>query len=256
LDGDSQRWLGAQFAKVIKVVLIDKKHWRPLRPIKAWASKDRSTVFISYAVPHPPLVVDTKFLPAVIGNGFKIQNGPAVLRATVLHSNIIALHLASPLPRHERNSLEYASENTSPIELALPSPILQVRTGIVFPNGHLGYEVIFHGDLRNSLKAIQQHGVFTLQNVQTKSDYTNGIIRRVAIDTNGNTDMEGEIGELRNGAQFHKGQQAQIMGIEPFGNIRDSDPTHSIYTFSYGPRKGQAYPLWNWSVAFEGLQIN
>ena len=43
-----------------------------------------------------------------------------------------------------------------------------------------------------------------------------------------------------------------------YGNVRDSDPEKSVYTFgdaSYGTRAGQAYPLWNWCVLFSDFDV-
>jgi hypothetical protein len=28
-----------------------------------------------------------------------------------------------------------------------------------------------------------------------------------------------------------------------------------MYTFAHGPWKGQAYPMWNWSVRFRGVRV-
>jgi len=40
-----------------------------------------------------------------------------------------------------------------------------------------------------------------------------------------------------------------------YGNLRDSDASASFYGFAHGPRKGQKYPLFNWSVMFDQLKV-
>jgi hypothetical protein len=64
--------------------------------------------------------------------------------------------------------------------------------------------------------------------------------------------------ELRNGTPFAIGQPVVAQRSFSYGNVRDSDPERSVYTFgdaSYGTRAGQAYPLWNWCVLFSDFDV-
>jgi hypothetical protein len=253
LNGDSERWLGAQFAKVMKRVLVNGENWKPLRPVKAWTSADRKMVYVRYSVPRPPIVIDTSFIPAASGAGLFIPGGPAITNAAVSSSDTVQLTLATALPIGDF-SVEYASLHGNTIALQLPGTIQAVQT-IKLANGRDGYQVTFSGDLTTQLATIQRRGVFNLQNTATDATMAKGVIRSVALNANGNTVMSGEVGELQNGVQFAIGQQAVITLVLPFGNVRDSDAEKSLYTFATGPLIGKPYPLWNWSVGFEGLAV-
>jgi hypothetical protein len=255
LTGDSERWLGAQFAKVINRVVIDKQSWQPLRPTAAWSSTDRNTVFVRYHVPVPPIVIDTSFMPAAPGVGLFIPGGPNIASVSVYSSDVITLNLESPLPSAGAFTLEYASEHGTALVLSLPGGALNVIGGTASENHQAAYEVVIAGDIRAQLVTSLQHGVFYLQNNLSGVGYTNGVIRNVFLDANGNTVLQGSAMELSNGVPFQTGQPLSITMIWPYGNIRDSDNEPSLYKFTGGPRAGQPYPLWNWSVGFEGLVI-
>lgn len=255
LNGDSERWLGIQFAKVIKRVLVDGEKWKPLRPIKAWASSDRRTVYVQYTVPRKPIVIDNDFLPESPGAGLFIRGGPTVTAAAVYSPDTIALTLGSALPV-EAFYVEYASEHGNSVALTMPSQILSSGAGAVWPNGQPSFEVVFQGNIQQQLAVILTRGVFYLMNDPNAPNFTTGTIRSVSLDANGNTVLRGEARELRNGVAFQAGQNTKVFLTFPYGNVRDSDPEVSIYRFASGPRFGQSYPLWNWSVGFQDLIIS
>lgn len=256
LTGDSERWLGAQFAKVIKRVLVDKQTWQPLRPSTAWASADRKTIYVQYHVPVPPIVIDTSFLPAAPGAGLFIPGGAVITSASVNSADTIALTLASPLPAGVAFTLEYASEHGTALTLSLPNGALNVTSEAATANSPSNYGVAVAGDIRSELSTTLQHGVFYLQNSPTQSGYTEGAIRSVLLDANDDTVFDGSVSELDNAVPFQTGQPLSVTMIWSYGNIRDSDNEQSLYKFTDGPLAGQVYPLWNWSVGFEGLAIN
>ena len=97
-----------------------------------------------------------------------------------------------------------------------------------------------------------------LGNYAADSDVTNIVIRKTFLDKEGNTRLEGEVGDLKNNRPFKKGQQCFISRIFAFGNLHDSDKEKSTFTFhdnSYGKRYGQSYPLFNWCIIFRDLVI-
>jgi hypothetical protein len=98
LTSDSQRWLGAQFAKVMRRVLVKSEVWQPLKPISAHLANDRKVIILHYHVPNPPLVVDTTFVPQQEDFGFNIAGGPAIKKALVVGTDTLELTLATPLP--------------------------------------------------------------------------------------------------------------------------------------------------------------
>ncbi len=110
LTGDSQRWLGNQFAKVIKRVQ-EGERWQTLRPLQAQASSDRLMVTVRFHVPRPPLVLDTEWLAAAPGAGFRIA-GVDVTHAEV-DGDAVRLALSAPLPA--RATLEYAHYMTEQV---------------------------------------------------------------------------------------------------------------------------------------------
>ncbi len=256
INADAQRWLGEQFAKVIKRVLVDHETWMPLYPLQATLSPDRQSILIDYHVPRPPLVIDTTFLPAARtrSSGFFIGGGPEVIQTAVASPTSILLTLASPLPAGTF-TVEYASEHGNAIALRMPSNVLQVRTGTVFPNGQASFELVFAGDQTALFQAFLQEGVFFVKNEVREPDYASSAIRFVSLDSSGNTVLKGEVRELRNGMAFQTGQSIQVLRSYYYGNIHDSDSESSMYGFAQGPRVGQPYPLWNWSLGFEDLQI-
>ena len=254
LNGDSERWLGVQFAKAMKRVAKGER-WSPLRPRRAWASHDHRTVWIRYHVPRPPIVIDASFLPAVRGAGFLIRGG-TVTDARIASPDTIALTLAAPLPA-TRLFVEYASEHASgPVFFDIPGQVLAAGTAAPWPNGAESWEVVCAGDVRPLFAPIAGYGVANLRrDDQASPGWTQGPIRSVSLDGSGNTVIRGEVRELYNRVLFQAGQKVGVAAIMPLGNVRDSDDEVSIYSFASGARVGQRYPLWNWSVAFQYLQI-
>ena len=250
LTGDSERWLGAQFAKVIARVVIDKQPWQPLRPVMAWTSADRQTVFVQYHVPVPPIVIDTAFMPEAPGAGLFIPGGPSIVSASVYSPDTIALNLQSPLPSTGVFTVEYASEHGTSRALSLPGGALRVS------GQSADYEVVIAGDIRAELTTIRQHGVFYLQNDPNDVVHSSGVlVRNVSLDSDGDTILQGNAVTLSNGVALQVGEPLLVTMTWPYGNIRDSDSEQSLYKFVDGPLAGRPYPLWNWSVGFEGLTI-
>lgn len=256
ITGESERWLGAQYAKVMKQVIADKKPWQPLRPLKAWAEVDRKTIYVRYAVPAPPLVIDTQFLPAAKGAGYAIPGGPSIASVRLAAPDVVALELQSALPEGQALTLQYAADAQASELLQVPGTIKAVRQSAPWPNGQESFEVVYAGDLRPALAGVMKTGVFHLINKASAGQATSAAIREVILDGQGNTVFRGEARELYQGIQFKAGQETAINAVFMIGNVRDSDSTQSMYRFETGPRKGEPYPLWNWSVAFADLPID
>jgi hypothetical protein len=255
IDGDSERLIGEQFAKVMHRVLVDKETWLPLRPIRSWSDQQGDTVYVQYHVPRPPLVLDTDFLPAVAGAGFVVNGGPAVTSASVVTPDTVALKLAAPLSGSGSYHIQYAADSRSTQLLALPEAILAVRAGAKWENGQESFEVVFAGDLRALIQPAMRAGVIYLQSKSEDGSQAQGVIRTISLDNQGNTVLKGAVGDLTGGVSFKAGQTATLNSIFFMGNLRDSDPAKSLNRFMTGPRTGQPYPLWNWSVAFQDLPV-
>ncbi len=255
INADAQRWLGEQFAKVIKRSVVDHETWMPLYPLRATLSSDRQSILIEYHVPRPPLVIDSTFLPAAgTGNGYIVRGGPDVIGTATASPTSIRLTLATPLPAGTF-TVEYASEHGTAVAFRMPSPLLQARTGTVWPNGQASFELVFAGDQTALFRTILQEGVFLVQSDLSQLGDTDSVIRSVSLDSSGNTVLKGEVRQF-NGVAFQAGRLIQVLRNYKYGNVHDSDPEASINSFVQGPRVGQPYPLWNWSIGFEDLTID
>jgi hypothetical protein len=60
LTNNGSLWVGCQFAKVAKHVLLERKYWEPMLPLKIFARGNR--VYITLNVPVPPI----QFLPVYV----------------------------------------------------------------------------------------------------------------------------------------------------------------------------------------------
>jgi hypothetical protein len=102
------------------------------------------------------------------------------------------------------------------------------------------------------LKPLTDEGAFFVASAGTR------VPVRAVREENGVSVLRFEARELRNGVPFEIGQAVMAQRAFSYGNVRDSDPQKSVYTFgdaSYGTRAGQAYPLWNWCVLFSDLEV-
>lgn len=263
LSADGERWYGEQVAKVIRRVLAEGQGWQPLRPRKAWIGTDRSDVLVEFSVPKPPLVIDEDFLPrqqSEIGrgvfsalNGFRVVDAKGavlgLMKIDVVAPSRIRIRLASPLPPGAGGSISYGRPHAEPL-----GTVTGLRPGSPV-NGQPTTEILLSGKPPAHLQALMNEGAFYAANTLGGTAAAQAVIRQVSIE-NGSTTLRYENRERRNDVDFAVGQS--LIALRPFsyGNLRDSDPETSTYTFSdsaYGRRAGQHYPLWNWSVLFSTL---
>jgi hypothetical protein len=248
LSADGERWWGEQVGKVMHRVLHEKEAWEPLRPRKAVLEASRDGVVIEFTVPRPPLVIDTSFLArqqsAVEGGfrslvGFRVHG--VVLKAVEIASpTSVRLRFARPLPAAEKCHVSYGY----PFAAALGT-IAAIRDE----------ELVLTRSFAKELKPLTDEGAFFVAS-------TTGAVTRVPVravrEENGVSVLRYEARELRNGVRFEVGQAVTAQRAFSYGNVRDSDPEKSVYTFgdaSYGTRAGQAYPLWNWCVLFSDFGV-
>ncbi|MFM2143645.1 MAG: hypothetical protein RLZZ476_2189 [Verrucomicrobiota bacterium] len=245
LSADGERWWGEQVGKVMHRVLHEKEAWQPLRPRKAVLEAGRESVVIEFTVPRPPLVIDTSFLArqesAVEGGystlaGFRVHG--VVLKAVeIASSTSVRLHFAKALPAGEKCRVSYGY----PFAAALGT-IAAIRDE----------ELVLTRSFAKELKPLTDEGAFFVASAGTR------VPVRAVREENGVSVLRFEARELRNGVPFEVGQVVTAQRAFSYGNVRDSDPEKSVYTFgdaSYGTRAGQAYPLWNWCVLFSDLEV-
>ncbi len=253
LSADGERWWGEQGGKVMHRVLHGKEAWQPLRPRKAVLEAGRDGVVIEFTVPRPPLVFDTSFLArqesAVDGGfsslaGFRVHG--VVLKAVEIASPMsVRLRLAKALPAGEKCRVSYGY----PFATALGT-IAAIQKAA---NGD--EELVLTRSFAKELKPLSDEGAFFVTN--TSGANTRVPIRSVREEKCVSL-LRYEPRELRNGMPFALGQAVVAQRSFSYGNLRDSDPEKSVYTFgdaTYGTRAGQAYPLWNWCVLFSDFDV-
>ena len=111
-DANGQRWLGAQFGKVLHRVLTLGEAWRPLHPLGA--ERQGAALRVRFHVPCPPLALGRPFVglarAAIADAGFTVADadGPVPLAAVALDgADGVRLTLARP-PRPGSLTLRYA----------------------------------------------------------------------------------------------------------------------------------------------------
>ncbi len=111
-DANGQRWLGAQFGKVLHRALTLGDAWRPLHPLGVERRGD--VLHVRFHVPCPPLVLGRPFVgqarAAIADAGFTVADaqGPVPLAAVALDGGVeVRLMLARP-PRPGPLTLRYA----------------------------------------------------------------------------------------------------------------------------------------------------
>ncbi len=248
LSADGERWWGEQVGKVMHRVLHQNEDWQPLRPRHAKLDAARDGVVIEFTVPRPPLVIDTSFLArqesAVEGGysslaGFRVHG--VVLKAVEIASpTSVRIRFAKALPAGENCHVSYGY----PFAAALGT-IAAIRDE----------ELVLTRSFATELKPLMAEGAFFAAS-------TTGAVTRVPVravrEENGVSVLRYEPRELRNGMPFEIGQAVTSQRPFSYGNLRDSDPERSIYTFgdaSYGTRAGKLYPLWNWCVLFSDFDV-
>ena len=262
LSADGERWWGEQVGKVMHRVLHEQEPWQPLRPVKAMLEPDRTSILLDFHVPRPPLVLDETFLPTqeiasgknfVALKGFRVRGGTGALLTAVETAGptTVRLHLASPVPAGEKLTVDYGHSQAAQI-----GSIVALHKG-PDSDGQGTQELVITGSLASKLKLLTDEGAFFASNQESGTAYARAPIRHV-FEENGTTVLRFETRELRNGVNFAVGQSLVSMRPFSYGNLHDSDPGKSIYTFgdaSYGTRAGQPYPLWNWCVLFSDLRV-
>jgi hypothetical protein len=68
--GDGERWLGEYFGKAYARIVLERRPWEPLRPVAI--TRVAATITVRYAVPAPPLVLDTESVKDPGDRGFEV----------------------------------------------------------------------------------------------------------------------------------------------------------------------------------------
>lgn len=97
LTGDGERWLGEHYAKAYRRSFLEGEPWRPLSPVAA--TRQGASVVVDFAVPSPPLVLDTVMVSDPGNYGFSFVDGsmapPAVVAVEITGPAQITVSLAA-----------------------------------------------------------------------------------------------------------------------------------------------------------------
>lgn len=254
LSADGERWWGEQVGKVMHRVLHPGEKWEPLRPRRAVLDEKRECVLIDFLVPRPPLVIDTAFLPrqelAAEGGfsslaGFQVRGSAggtlALSEVSVDGSDRVRIRLAKPMPAGESWTVSYGH----------PSTFALGKIAVLRSRSEFEGEIILTDDYSKPLRVLLDEGAFFVTGLSAGKP-VRVPIRQVALE-NGVSVLRYDPRELREGTPFETGMAVTAQRSYSYGNLRDSDPEPSVFSFaddSYGTRAGQPYPLWNWCVLF------
>ncbi len=126
--GEGERWLGEYFGKVYTRIVVERKTWEPLRPLAL--VRNGAAVTVSFAVPKPPLVLDTETVKDPGSYGFEAVDAAGARLA------IASVALAGP--------------TSVTVTLADPAaPAARLRYAYTF-TGCGGSGTIARGNLRDS----------------------------------------------------------------------------------------------------------
>lgn len=250
ISNDAERWLGEQFAKVSKRVLIDSEDWKPVYPISATKSTNGLEVYVRFNVPRPPLVFDTDFMEKAMDLGFIIrQDGSTkgISNVALMGSDIVKITLSSALVGTEFTVSYGRGQSHSPIS----KPILSTEVGVVTGTGFATTNILFAGDITAEFIKAGKDGVFRIN--KTDGSTNRAVIRSVTFNGT-NTVLNAENREID--GTLSTGTNVHLVRFYAWGNLRDSDNEKSIYSFGDVANKRTGnYPLWNWCLDFTNIKI-
>jgi hypothetical protein len=109
LTSDGYRHMGEDYAKAYRRVVVEGRRWEPLRPIGV--ARDGAVITVRFAVPAPPIVLDTILVNDPGHYGFEYTDDspspPAIARVEVTGPDTVVLTLSAP-PTGGDKRLRYA----------------------------------------------------------------------------------------------------------------------------------------------------
>lgn len=109
LTSEGYRHMGEDYAKAYRRVVLEGKRWEPLRPIAM--TRDGAVITVKFAVPAPPLVLDTSLVSDPGNYGFEYSDSsassPAITKVEVTEPDTVVVTLAS-VPTSDDRRLRYA----------------------------------------------------------------------------------------------------------------------------------------------------
>jgi len=113
LNAQSYRHLGEYYGKALKRVLVDHLPWDPLKPVKI--TQSGATITVDFAVPVPPLAIDTTLVLAQTNYGFEYADDASsatINSVSITDADTMTITLSAP-PTGANPRLRYAYTGVS-----------------------------------------------------------------------------------------------------------------------------------------------
>jgi carbohydrate esterase-like sialic acid-specific acetylesterase len=109
LTNEGYRHMGEDYAKAYRRVILEGRPWEPVRPVSI--ARAGATVTVKFAVPSPPIVLDTTIVSDPGNRGFEYAdagpNTPTISSVTVTGPDTVAITLSAE-PTAAGGRLRYA----------------------------------------------------------------------------------------------------------------------------------------------------
>ena len=112
IDNVAYQWLGELYAKAYRHVILEGKHWEPVRP--TFVRRTGATINVDFHVPVRPLILDTDRVSNPGNYGFEYTDNatpPAISAVEVTGPSTVRITLAST-PAGGNQRLRYAWTGT------------------------------------------------------------------------------------------------------------------------------------------------
>ena len=113
LTSEGYRHMGEDYAKAYRRVVLEGRRWEPLRPISV--ARDGAVITVRFAVPVPPIVLDTALVTDPGSYGFEYTDAsassPSIVKVEVKGPDTVAITLSAP-PTADDRHLRYAFTGT------------------------------------------------------------------------------------------------------------------------------------------------
>ena len=109
LTSEGYRHMGEDYAKAYRRVVVEGKRWEPLRPVST--TREGAIITVKFAVPSPPIVLDTSLVSDPGSYGFEYSDtsasSPSITKVEVTAPDTVVVTL-SAVPTGDDRHLRYA----------------------------------------------------------------------------------------------------------------------------------------------------
>ncbi|MFT4129972.1 hypothetical protein [Labrys sp. (in: a-proteobacteria)] len=257
MSADGVRWRGEQRGKVMRRVMQEGRRWTPLK-IRSVTRVDDTHIRMKFWVPYTPLAFEDYHLPTAPSQGFHVFAGTptavgsektvTAVALTAADEVTLTLDAATPVAAGSQALVQYGLSQWADKGLCT---VTAVRDGPANGYGVATVEVKLSADMSALTARYLREGCFKF--IQYSANASTLVVRAAYLE-GGVTVLRGEkTATDYTNTMVADASLTQFLRDRPWGNLRDSDPALSVYTFtdpSYGTRQGQYYPLNNYCCQF------